>query len=114
MRSLTNLRFADDVLLFSHSRQDIAKMIAHLRDEVAKYGLKLHMGKTKILTTEPSVRRPLHVIVGEESIQVLQDGEGERYLGRNLFMDSYHDTETSNRIAAGWAAFHRYKSALCN
>jgi hypothetical protein len=47
---LTNLRFADDVLLFAHTRQDVAKMITNLKDEAAKYGLKLHLGKTKILT----------------------------------------------------------------
>ena len=48
---LTNLRFADDVLLFANTRQDIAKMITHLKDEAAKYGLKLHLGKTNFSRT---------------------------------------------------------------
>ena len=47
---LTNLRFADDVLLIAASRGDVGKMITDLSHEAVKYGLKLHMGKTKILT----------------------------------------------------------------
>ena len=47
---LTNLRFADDVILVATSRSDVSKMIADLSSEAGKYGLSLHMGKTKILT----------------------------------------------------------------
>ena len=47
---LTNLRFADDVLLVACSRTDVSKMITDLALEAAKYGLRLHMGKTKVLT----------------------------------------------------------------
>jgi hypothetical protein len=111
---LSNLRFADDVLLFAHSKQDLAKMIAHLQSEAGKYGLKLNLGKTKILTNTPGALRPTSLEIGGISVQVLQDGEGERYLGRKLCLDSYHSIEISNRIAAGWAAFHKNKVALCN
>ena len=47
---LSNLRFADDVLLFSSNPKDAAKMIADLQTEAGKFGLKLHMGKTVVLT----------------------------------------------------------------
>ena len=40
-----NLRFADDVLMFSANKTDAAKMIVDLNKETKKYGLKLHMGK---------------------------------------------------------------------
>ena len=46
---LTNLRFADDIRLYASSRPDVKKMLAHVREEAAKYGLKMHMGKTKVL-----------------------------------------------------------------
>ena len=46
---LFNLRFADDVLLVAQNKNDAAKMIAHLAEEALKYGLKLHLGKTRIL-----------------------------------------------------------------
>eukprot|EP00959_Pyramimonas_sp_CCMP1952_P125753 2629694-Pyramimonas_sp.AAC.1 len=47
---LTNLRFADDVLLFAQSKRDAAKILDHLRTHTARYGLRLHLGKTEILT----------------------------------------------------------------
>ena len=37
---LSNLRFEDDILVFANSSPDLTKMIAHLRDEAAKYGLR--------------------------------------------------------------------------
>ena len=45
--TLSNLRFADDILLFANSSPDLTKMIAHLRDESAKYGLRMHLGKNE-------------------------------------------------------------------
>ena len=49
---LTNFRFADDVLLVASSRADVRKMITDLRREALTFGLKMHFGKTKILTTK--------------------------------------------------------------
>ena len=48
---LSNLRFADDILVFANSSPDLTKMIAHLRDEAAKYGFKM---QTTIM--QPSLR----------------------------------------------------------
>ena len=36
------------------------------------------------------------------------------YLGRKLAINHYHATELSNRIASGWAAFFKFKAALCD
>ena len=46
---LTNLRFADDVLLFATSLPQLKTMIKELRDEAQRVGLELHPDKTKIL-----------------------------------------------------------------
>ena len=80
---LSNLRFADDILLFANSSPDLTKMIAHLRDAAAKYGLKMHLGKTKILSNIPPEERPESLTVGTTSIEVLKEGVAERYLGPN-------------------------------
>ena len=64
-------------------------MIAHLRDEAAKYGLKMHLGKTKILSLFPPGERPESSTVGTTSIEVLREGVAERYLGRKLTLDNY-------------------------
>ena len=92
---LTNLRFADDVLLFGNSRADIGKMITELSREAKKYGLKIHMGKTKIMTNAAS-RKPL--CCDGNSVEVLDPAASERYLGRQLAIEDYHSTELTNRI----------------
>ena len=89
-------------------------MIAHLRDEAAKYGLRMHLGKTKILSNIPPEERPESLTVGTIFIEVLKEGEAERSLGRKLALDRYHATEPANRISAGWAAFTKHKVALCD
>ena len=41
---LTNLRFADDVLLFGCSKKQIQKMMEELKLQSAKHGLQMHPG----------------------------------------------------------------------
>ena len=96
--TLSNLRFADDILLFANSSPDLTKMIAHLRDESAKYGLRMHLGKTKILSNIPPDERPESLKVGATSIEVLKEGVAEKYLGRKLTLDHYHATELANKF----------------
>ena len=110
---LTNLRFADDVLLFASCRADIGKMISDLHAEASKFGLKVHAGKTRILTTDSSATRRPCKLTGHE-VQVLPAGESEKYLGRKLSLDDFHGTELDNRLAMCWAAFFKFKAALCN
>ena len=46
---LTHLRFADDILLLSHTRQELEKMIRELSEESRKAGLKMNITKTKVM-----------------------------------------------------------------
>jgi len=110
---LTNLRFADDVLLFAQCKADIGKMIGHLQEIAARYGLRLNYSKTKVFTTTEG-ELPDHIMVGTSSIEVLQHSQSEKYLGRKVSVDEYHWTEIRNRAAAGWRTFMKYKAELCN
>ena len=109
---LTNLRFADDVLLFAGSRHDAVKMVRDLAKVAHKYGLKIHRGKTVILTTADN--RPPHVRCDDLVVKVAPVDHAEKYLGRKLCMAEYHECELANRIAAAWAAFMKFKEVLCN
>ena len=51
---LTNLRFADDVLLIARNKSDVGKMTKDLKVEARVFGLSLHAGKTKVLTNTTS------------------------------------------------------------
>ena len=49
---LTNLRFADDLLIIAETEKQLATMVGELAEETERIGLEMHMGKTKVLTTE--------------------------------------------------------------
>ena len=95
-----------DILLFANSSPDLTKMIAHLRDEAAKYASKCISGKRKFFRISRQKSDPESLTVGTTSIEVLKEGVAERYLGRKLTLDNYHATELANRISAGWAFVH--------
>ena len=51
---LTNMRFADDVLLFASSKEQLQKMLRDFKHSTEKVGLKIHTGKMKILSNQCS------------------------------------------------------------
>ena len=110
---LTNLLFADDVVLVASCRRDISRMIADLDKNAVKFGLKIHTGKTAVLTNAEG-NRPDSVKCGVADVKVVPRGGTEKYLGRKLSIDKLHETEVANRVATGWCAFRWLKDVLCN
>ena len=108
---LSNLRFADDVLLFAQSRADVKKMLANLKEEAAKYGLTMNMSKTKVLTTAAVTSSQSVAILGD-TVDVLTKSDSERYLGRRLCLGEYHRTELKNRLNVGWSVFAKFKEVF--
>ena len=51
---LTNMRFADDVLLFASSKEQLQKMLCEFKRRTEKVGLRIHPEKTKILSNQSS------------------------------------------------------------
>ena len=49
---LTNLRFADGVMLFATSREQIRKMMCDFKKATEKVGHRIHPDKTKILSNQ--------------------------------------------------------------
>ena len=74
---LSNLRFADDVILFASSPGDIGKMIDDLSKETGKFGLKIHTGKTVVLSNR-SADRPKTVKCGSAEVKVASPDDTER------------------------------------
>ena len=110
---LTNLRFADDVLLFAPSFHSISEMIADMNEEANKHGLQLHPDKTKILHNGKGQRRvPPRAIIEDMQIEVLAPTGSTKYLGRNLTFSNPTSTEIDNRISVGWRKFRSLKSVL--
>ena len=65
---LTNLRFADDVMLVARSLPQAERMLRDLAEAAAEKGLELHMGKTKILSN-CKIRRGLNA---KTSVDILE------------------------------------------
>eukprot|EP00973_Karenia_brevis_P036586 5043515-Karenia_brevis.AAC.1 len=113
-KQLTNLRFADDVLLLASSRRQLKGMIADLISGATHVGLQLHMGKTKVLTNCVHADRTPIAIQGKH-VEVLSMGQGTKYLGRLLCLESsHHDREIDHRIAGAWRKFSHWKNELCS
>eukprot|EP00973_Karenia_brevis_P003619 501030-Karenia_brevis.AAC.1 len=73
-RSITNLRFADDILLIARTQHQITNMMRDLKQAAETVGLSLHAGKTKILsnTTKATGRqKDPHVTIDGMQIQIL-------------------------------------------
>ena len=58
----TNMRFADDVLLFASSNKQLQKMLCEFKKSTEKVGLRIHPGKTKILSNQSSdIRKEIEI-----------------------------------------------------
>ena len=80
---LTNLRFADDVLLFSTSLAQLQKMMCDFKQSTESVGLKIHPDKTKILINESSNRRKEGEI-NNIKVEILLAWESAKYLGKKI------------------------------
>ena len=74
-------------------------------------GLRIHPGKTKILSNpSPDTRKEIEV--DDIKVEILTRGESTKYLGQMITFQQQETTEIRNRIRAAWATFHKYRQEL--
>ena len=113
--NLTNLRFADDLLLIGRSRRQVANMLSDLDMEAGKVGLAIHPAKTKLFFNgigSEGGTIPGIVKVAGHDIEVLAADKSTPYLGQALNLHDVHGTEIKHRIARAWAKFGIYYKEL--
>ena len=90
-------------------------MMELLHDELLAVGLRMHEGKTKILTSRDSCAQS-SVDVRGMPIAILSHDASHRYLGRMLSLDASTraETEVNNRIKLAWWKFNRHRRWLTN
>ena len=110
----TNLRFADDVMLFATSKEQIWKMMCDFKKATEKVGLRIHPDKTKILSNQSTINSDTKkdIEVGDMSIEILTRNESVKYLGQRISFYQQETTEIKIRIRAAWATFHKYRQEL--
>ena len=104
---LSNLRFADDIVLFSDSGEELQQMMAELNRESLKVGLKMNRKKTKVMFN--SFIQPQQIKIDDEAIEVVED---YIYLGQNIKASYDHSREIKRRIGMGWSAFGKLNSIM--
>ena len=111
---LTNLRFAGDVLLFATSKEQLRKMVYEFKESTEKVGLRIHPGKTKVLSNQSSTSldSQKEMQIGDVKIEILTRSESVRYLGQLITFQHQETTEIKNRIRTAWATFHKYRQEL--
>ena len=95
---LTHLRFADDVLLFATSKEQIRKMICEFKIATEKVGLRMDTKK--------------QLEVDDMKIEILTRNESVKYLGQKISFYQQETTEIKSRIRAAWATFHQIQTRV--
>ena len=92
-RNINNLRYADDTTLMAESEEELKSLLAKVKEESEKVGLKLNIQKTKIMASGPIT---LWEIAGEtvETVsdfilggsKITADGDGCHEIKRRLLL----------------------------
>ena len=98
---LSNLRYADDIVLLSHSFNELHGMLDELVREGRKVGLKVNVTKTKLMANRPTGT----VQIDRREVEKV---ESFIYLGSVVSTMRCDGQELRRRIRAGWFSFHRY------
>jgi len=111
---LSNLRFADDVILVATSLKHLSEMLLQVQKEAAKCGLGLHPEKTKIISSTNKNGRPgtTNAKIGEMKIEIIPIQSSIKYLGCQISFGEMQDMELRQRIRGGWAKFMEHKQEL--
>ena len=109
---LTNMRVADDVLLFASSKRAASKNALRISSKVQKrWRLRIHPGKTKILSNQnPNNRKEIEI--DNIKVEMLTREESTKYLGQMIIFQQQETTEIRKRIRAAWATFRKYRQEL--
>jgi hypothetical protein len=116
---LTNMRYADDLLLFAWTVEDAIYMLDSLVEELAAVGLSLNAFKTKILTTDTEITcdgSPLFIDAGGGLVEVVKHTGAHKYLGRLLSGDlkTRGACNLEHRMKCAWLKYRQISSTLQN
>lgn len=106
-RRLNHLRYADDLVLISHSAKEVQKMLNDLCNASKTVGLLINRKKTVAMSNR--IQEPLFT----ES-QRITYVESFIYLGVRIFFDQDLMLEINRRIGSAWRGFNRFYEFLTN
>ena len=102
-RTITNLRFADDIDGLAGEEEELAKLVECLDKASTAYGLEISAEKTKLMTIASGINTEMKV-----NGQKLETVTSFKYLG-SVISDEGSKPEILSRIAQTTAALTRLK-----
>ena len=103
---LTNLRFADDVLLFATSLEQLQKMLCELKQSTEKVGLKITQERQRSSATKCQAKNR-EVPIDNITVGILSKKESTKHLGQSITLQQQETKEIKKRIRAAWASFYK-------
>ena len=97
---LSHLIFADDIVLIANSTSKLQEMFQDIHDISKPVGLKMHLGKTKIMCNK-HVNKDDVIVDGKK----IEEVDRYVYLGQMVTKDHDQVQEMKRRIGQGWSAF---------
>ena len=97
---LSHLIFADDIVLIANSTSKLQEMLQDIHDISNPVGLKMRLGKTKVMCNE-HVNKDDVIVDGKK----IEEVDSYVYLGQMVTKDHDQIQEMKRRIGQGWSAF---------
>lgn len=104
-KTLTNLRYADDVAKFDISAHGLQNIVTKGNEETRKIGLKMNINKCAVIFNNFCRKDPI-LVDGQPMVEV----DKFVYLGQEINSRGDFTGEISRRIQLSWAAFSKFGS----
>ena len=111
---LTNIRFADDILLIGKSLQESIDMMELLVDILSEFGLELNVKKTIIFTSNDAPQKTTLVETKHGFVEILGTKGVHKYLGRCFpgELRNRGQSALDYRLQCGWGRFKSLQETL--
>ena len=107
---MSNLRLADDIILFAESEEKLKDMPEDLNNEGKRDEMKLNKKQTKNMSNEVARRRlRMGVVIDGEQLEEVTE---YIYLGRLVISGNEISKEIGQRITSRWRRFGEYSHCL--
>lgn len=100
-KPITNLKFADDIVLIEGNKGNLQITVEQLEEEGKKAGMIINLSKTKLLVN----RTNLHIKIKKLNVE-----ENIKYLGEIFILK----TDKDKRVATGWNSFWTFEKVTDN
>ncbi|XP_061723667.1 uncharacterized protein LOC133529882 [Cydia pomonella] len=105
-RKLSNLRFADEIVLFAPSAAELKQMLQDLSNASLQVGLEMNRAKTQVMTNSRNRRS---IDVDGQSIQYVDE---YIYLGQLVSFSNRQDKEIERRVQNAWKSYWSMKELM--